>query len=303
MSDGSVFDTEFMRRLGKDIYGPREGGAILILDAKNARKGVGKTACAVALGRVLADRFDYELSEKDMVLSGQKYLQRLREHPGRDQPSVVVWDEAVGAGSGDSRRAMAEENRVIGQAWQMQRTKRIVHLVTLPDWGDLDPRLAKLADYRLNCLDEPIGYFRAYFIGTDFQDGSVRTLGLGSDDGAEKIAFPDVTREPADPMYSALTEKKQQLLTAGSFDADDVLTEDTATDGGEVDPNEAAEQAAWRQQVKTAIRAVEPWNEDSGASLREASRLIDYSYNWVGERVKEWERGEHRSLVDAPGAE
>lgn len=48
--------------------------------------------------------------------------------------------------------------------------------------------------------------------------------------------------------------------------------------------------------VKTALRAVRPWDDNDGMTYREAAKLIDYSRSWVGDRVKEWEDGEHRGL-------
>lgn len=287
-------ETEYWSRLMEDIYGVREGGVIQIIDAEDARKGVGKTGAAVALGVKMADVFDYNLTEEDLVLSGDSYLQRIRSHPGKEQPSVVIWDEAVGAGSGDSRRAMAEQNRVMSQAWQLERTKRIVHIVTLPDWNDLDKRLRKLADYRIHCLRKPIGYFKAYFIGTPFDGNGVHTRGLGRDEGEEaaaRIRFPDMTEPEEHPLYRALAAKKAQLLSGSSFDADEVL----ADGGGQEDvvsPEEAASTAAREEAVKTTLRAVQPWDDDGGMSYRDAAKLTDYSYSWVKDRIGEWQDGD-----------
>jgi hypothetical protein len=292
-----IRSTEFFRQVVRDVVGPRHGGAIFIIDAEKARKGVGKTGCAIALARLFAAEFGYELVEDDLVLGGEAYLRRLQEHPGTDQPSCVVWDEAVGAGSGDARRSMAEQNRVLGQAWQTMRTKRVLQFVTLPTWNELDVRLRRLADYRVWCQAEPIGYFKPYSIGVPFEGDGLRTEGIGPDSTARRIAFPNLDAAD-DPLYGYLSERKGQLLDADSFDADDVLDAVAATDGGEKEEEIDVDDIRDEEQIKTAVRAVVPWDDDRGMSRRKAARLVDYSYGWVRDRVEEWERGQHRDLVD-----
>jgi hypothetical protein len=291
-------ETEFWKELMDDVLGTRSGGAVIIIDAENARKGVGKTSLAVALALAFARAFDYDIGKEDLVISGDDYIRQLQDHPGEYQPSTVVWDEAVGGGSGDSRRHMAEQNRVMGQAWQLLRTKRIISLVTLPDWSDLDSRLQKLADYRLWCREKPIGKFQAYKVVTPFAERGVRTKGLGGgeDTSATKIAFPDL-KSAGDPLYEHISEQKEALIDAdGTFDADEALAE--SDDQEEVDPEAAAEQAQREEAVKTALRAVKPWDDDRGMSYKDAAKLIDYSSSWVGNRVDDWDAGQYRDLIE-----
>jgi len=101
--------SHFFRSLYKDVEGDRGGGAIVIVDAEDARTGVGKTGAACAMAEFVAWYFGYDLQDRDGVLSGQEYLELFKQHPNEQQVSVAVWDEAVGAGSGDARRAMAQE--------------------------------------------------------------------------------------------------------------------------------------------------------------------------------------------------
>jgi hypothetical protein len=211
-------DSAFYQSLLDDIEGQREGGAIVVIDAEDARTGVGKTSAAVAFAKYVSQLFGYDLKERDLVLSGQEYLDLYEKQPGEDQPSVAVWDEAVGAGSGDARRAMAQDNVDLGRAWQIMRTRRVVTFVTLPDWGDLDSRLQKLADYRLWCRRD-IGNVQAYEVGTTFEGGDIRTRGLGPGEGAEPITFPDM-KEIEDRHYLALKAKKDELIESGELDAD-----------------------------------------------------------------------------------
>jgi len=293
-------ETEFWHEVMDDVLGTRSGGAIMLVDAENARKGVGKTGCAVTLARAFAKAFGYEIVDDDLVIAGENYLQQLRDHPGEYQPSVVVWDEAVGGGSGDGRRHMREQNRVMGQAWQLLRTKRIISLVTLPDWNDLDSRLQKLADYRIWCREKPIGKFQAYKVVTPFNSSEVRTKGLGKGEQTRKIAFPDL-KSKEDPLFETISEKKDALINAeNTFDADQALVD--ADEDEEIDPEAAAENAAREKSIKAALRAVKPWDNDGGMSQKDAAELVDYSESWVGNRVREWRDGHHRDLVAEPEA-
>jgi hypothetical protein len=297
------------------VYGKREGGVIIVVDAENARKGVAKTSAAVALADAFARRFGYNLTPDDGVLSGKALRERYEQHPGAEQPSVVVWDEAVGGGSGDKYRSTTNENVILGRAWQVLRAKRVVTLTTLPDWGDLVPRLKKLADYRVWCRDAPkIGEFQAYKAGTKFDGGKVKTIGLPeTNEGAEPITFPDASADyghvgdpdsDAHPLYESLSEKKGELTDTDEFDAGAITdTSEAAADGG-VDPQvreEIEESVSYRKDVESVIRAVKPWDSDAGMSRRDAATLVDYEHNWVSERVREWsDEYEWRELVSDP---
>lgn len=223
-AEASQFEnSHFFRSLYQDVEGDRGGGAIVIVDAEDARTGVGKTGAACAMAEFVAWYFEYEIQERDGVLSGQEYLQLFKKHPNEEQVSVCVWDEAVGAGSGDARRAMAQENVDLGRAWQIMRDRRVITFVTLPDWGDLDSRLQKLADYRVWCRRD-IGSFQAYEIGTTFEGGDLRTRGLGPGDGAEPVAFPDVTE--TSELYAAIKAKKDEVQESDSLDAGELVDEE-----------------------------------------------------------------------------
>jgi len=221
---GSFGETEFAKALIEDVEGTRDGGAIIIVDAEDARTGVGKTSAAIAFAKFCSNLFGYELQERDLVLSGEQYLNLYNLHPGEDQVSVAVWDEAVGAGSGDSRRSMANENVELGKSWQIMRQQKVITFVTLPDWGDLDKRLRGLADYRLWCRRD-IGEVQAYEIGTDFGSGQIRTRGLGPGEGAEPISFPDM-KGIEDPHYLALKKKKTELIESGTLNANSLHEDD-----------------------------------------------------------------------------
>lgn len=220
-----VTDTEFWHDLCHGIFGPRSGGARVIIDSEDASTGVGKTGLAVYIALLLSRAFEYDLREEDLTLSGAAYLERWRDHPGAEQPSVIILDELGGAGAGQARRAMAQQNVDLSNAWQLMRKKRIITIVTLPHWSKADKSLRKQADYRLWCLREPIGYFRPYQVGASFNKGNVKTKGY---DDVERIQFPNLAKHSS-PVYQCLAEQKDDLLQSGYFDADK-LQEDPEDD-------------------------------------------------------------------------
>lgn len=292
-----ITQTKFWYELMRDVFGPRKGGAIIFIDAQNARKGVAKTSAATAVGSLIAKQFNYDLKLKDFTLAGSEYLKRYQEHPGKEQPSVLGIDEFVGAGSGDARRAMSNENVDFGRAWQLLRTKRVVTLATLPDWNEADPRLQKYADYRLWCRERPIGYFQPYKVTVPFNSAGsgaqVRTKGLSYDSETPKIKFPNMDAIN-DPYYQYLTERKDELIHSNTWDANALLDEDDADDLTQ-------EEMEKRELTKVAIRLYEPWNDDNDLSYEDVATAIDERTDtWVGNRIREWKKGEHRDLVPDP---
>jgi hypothetical protein len=243
-------NTDFWSDLMDGVFGARQGGARVIVDAENAATGVGKTTAAVTLALACAKAFDYNVSPADFTLSGESYLERWREHPGRHQPSVIVLDELAGAGAGDARRSMSNKNVNLGRSWQLMRKKRIVTITTLPHWGDADKRMRRFADYRVWCLERPIGYFRAYRVTSTFDDGDVRTERY---DDVPRIKFPNLDSLD-DPYFRNVSEKKDALLESEAFDADELLEE-------EVGPEEAER----NQKVADAQRARDAGDDETPA--------------------------------------
>jgi hypothetical protein len=58
-----------------------------------------------------------------------------------------------------------------------------------------------------------------------------------------------------------------------------------------------------REHVATVLRAVQPWDEDSGMTHSDAAELVPWSASWVSTRASDWKDGEYRDLVSAPGGE
>jgi len=265
-------ETEWWDDLCHGIFGPRKGGARIIIDAEDAKTGVGKTGLAVFLARLLAEGvFDYKLTEDDFTLSGAKYLQRWREHPGEEQPSVIVLDELGGAGAGHARRSMSNQNVELGNAWQLMRKKRIISIVTLPHWSKVDRDMRMQADFRLWCLKEPIGYFQPYEVGAGFDNGEVMTDGY---DDVERIRFPDMDKHD-DSVYKYLAGEKDELLESEFFDADKLI------DGAEPEEMMSPDEARREERVEIAQR-----KRNNGDTTREIADDVGMSHTWVIENTE-----------------
>lgn len=290
-----ITKTKFWDAVMTDVFGARQGGCILFVDAENSRKGVAKTSCACALARLFSQAFGYDLQKSDLTLSGTEYLRRYQEHPGAEQPSVLILDEFVGAGAGDKRRSMAQQNVDFGRAWSLLRTKRVITIATCPSWVAADLRLRKLADYRVWCREKPIGTFQPYKVTVPFNGGSgVRTKGLGKYGSSRRIQFPNMDAEN-DRFYRDLTEKKDELIHSGTWDADNLLEDQEEPETR--DP----EQIRREEAIRYAIRLYEPWDDSNDRTYKEVASVVDgYKKSWVGDRVKEWRDGEHRELVPEP---
>ena len=111
---------------------------------------------------------------------------------------------------------MSNQNVELGNAWQLMRKKRIVSIVTLPHWAKADKEMRQQADFRLWCRAKPIGFFQPYSVGSDFNDGGVRTSGY---DDINRIRFPNMDKH-GDEFYRYLSDRKDALLNSQFFDAD-----------------------------------------------------------------------------------
>jgi len=272
-----ITESPFWNDIIKGIEGPRKGGARIIVDAEDAKTGVGKTGLAVYIAELIAERYDYHIHPDDLTLSGAQYLDRWREHPGAKQPSVLILDELGGAGAGHGRRAMSNQNVNLGNAWQLMRKKRIITIVTLPHWSKADKEMRQQADFRLWCRHEPIGTFRPYQVGTDFNRGDEKTDGY---EEINRITFPNMD-EKDDPVYGYLTKLKENLLDSEYFDADKVEGEQSEEqmDPDEVKKKEKIKIAQRLRKQGMPIEAQDPETED-------ISTVINMSQSWISKNTR-----------------
>jgi len=106
------------------------------------------------------------------------------------------------------------------------------------------------------------------------------------EDGPEFTGLTD-TRE----SYSEHEASEFRILGADGDDGDE--TEDGPQ------PDEIRREEA----IASALRAVRPWDDETGATYREAGNIAGYSPGWVSDRVAEWRDGEYRDIVNTPEGE
>ena len=219
-----ITETEFWNDLMEDyIYGPAKSGCKICIDAIDSRLGVGKTSAALNLAYDISNEVGWELTEEDMVLSAAAFLKRFREHPGPEQPSVIILDEIVGAGGADSRRAMSNKNVNMARTFEIMRKKRIIVIMTTANYGGMDPRLRRLMDYVLTCQVHPKFYYVPYKVGTRFGTGDLRLRHVG-----ERVRFLPLD---GDPLFEELGRQKDLLLESEEFDMDKVLENELLEEG------------------------------------------------------------------------
>jgi len=100
--------------------------------------------------------------------------------------------------------------------------------------------------------------------------------------------------------YQGLTDTRETYgeHEASSFDV--VGDEDDDEDDGDgLDADDIRKEEA----IRTVVKACKPWDDDSGASYPEAAELVDFKDSWIGNRVREWKRGEYRNLVAGPNGD
>ena len=213
-----------INKILQDIYGPRQGGIKICIDAAQSRLGVGKTSAAVWFATELSYLFDYELEFSDFTLDGEQYKKRWREHGG-DSPSVIVLDEISGAGIAPSRKAMSNSNQELARTWELMRTKKIVTITTCADINFIDSALRKLLDIRIHMLDKPLFHAKCYEMKTSFSKSEIRSKTLGG-----RIRTPDMTGHP---FLEYLDAQKLELLGRQSL-----MTKATGTKQKKIDPRQ-----------------------------------------------------------------
>lgn len=143
---------EYRRRVHNSNHPDRRLSIIVV--ARNAATGVGKTTAAVALCRA----FDSSWSaDERATLDPREYLDLYRTLPAK---SAVLFDE-VGA-SMDNRRSSSSINLDISHDLQTLRVRQITTVFTVPSPDVVDKRLKMFADYTVVCSDTEPGVATVY---------------------------------------------------------------------------------------------------------------------------------------------
>ncbi|KAB1185672.1 MULTISPECIES: hypothetical protein [Haloferax] len=130
-----------------------------------------------------------------------------------------------------------------------------------------------------------------------------------ADPGRVKILESTGTTDKFEEVaeYKGITDTAERYdeHEASSFAVD--LEDETDDDQEDV---ETADDARRKEAISTAIRAARPWDDDGMSyadigkeNSQDTEYLVPYSTSWVGDRVREWQKGQHRDLVAAPEGE
>lgn len=245
--------------------------------------GAGKTATVLDVslvwkavtGGVVLSNIDAPEVIDHHVTTDQEALQRMQSTP---KPCLLALDEVRDQLKADNRKR-AEQ---FGQALRLIRkkedgddyAKRGSALMVAHTQNGTAPVIRRLATFGLRKPDRE-------------QPGYVELLdSVGSVDEW----YPD-------GEFSGLTDTAVDYDEHEASEFHVVLEEES--DEEEVDPDEVRKTA----QIETAIRAVKPWSDDEGMSQIDAVELVDFGRGWVGDRCREWKRGDHRDLVADPSSE
>ena len=224
----------------------------IIITAKDAQTGVGKSTLAFALAASWHPIYTDEPWSADDYATYDvgDYLQRYREVDGG---SVLLMEEAEQL---DSRRAMASENVDFSHYWMAMRVRQVVSILTLPSTSALDKRLWELADCWVNV--ECRGRASVYRIGINSFNGEMFT------EYKHDLEWPDVSSHPE---MQKLDRQKEEKIERG---LSDINTDEPETR----DADEAEREEKVR--VAQSLR-----DSDADLSGEEIGEIVDRSDTWV----------------------
>lgn len=167
----------------------------LLVSSENSSLGVGKSTAALWLAMSLDENFHPDTHCcYDLVDYVNKYLELPRG-------SVLIYDESYFGL--DARRSQSWSNVYLSRIWASMRVKGIVSIVISPSLGFLDKRVKELSNYRIHCLEDPIGKAIVSKIYVSRYDGTIWEEDLFI------LDFQDLSWHPYKRM---MDEKKEQLL-------------------------------------------------------------------------------------------
>lgn len=131
---------ERRRREGRDMK--------MIITARDAATGTGKTTLAVALAKSW-DSNGWDSSKA--TLSPSEYVSRYTE---LESGEILIGDEMEQMA--DPRRSMSKQNVTLTQYWSTMRQWEVSTIATLPSAAMVDKRLRELMDVRINVLERGV---------------------------------------------------------------------------------------------------------------------------------------------------
>jgi len=254
-------DSELWREFRRRVHGtdhPDRRLSIIVV-ARHAATGVGKTTAAVSLCRA----FDPNWTAEDRAtLDPREYLHLYRNLPAK---SAVLFDE-VGA-SMDNRRSSSSINLDISHDLQTLRVRQITTVFTVPSPDVIDKRLKMFADYTVVCSDVDPGVATIYR-----QDVPVIGEGGGgvNHTEVERFRWPNLD-EDADFEELDRMKKERYVENETRTYADD-------DDGADDDDDELS-----KEQRDAVIRRM----VENGTTQKDAAEAFDLHPSTVSKIVSE----------------
>jgi len=179
----------------------------VVIVARDADRGVGKTTLAVHLCRIFDLSEEGWNVEKAVVGDVDEYTDLYEEH---ERKSCLLLDEAEEAAY--ARRAMAEENRKANMTWAKKRQWQMSSIFTLPSSSQLDKGLREMADVVIICYSNPVGRARVYKVKVDDISGKIWL------NPKEEIEFDDLD---GDDDYMEMSRMKEEEASDKEEDEDE----------------------------------------------------------------------------------
>lgn len=247
----------------------------VLVTAKDSATGTGKTTLAGWCGLSWTPMFASEwwACDRGGTIRPRAYLDQYTDLP---KGYALIMDEAEQL---DARRSTSSENVDFSHKWMMMRVRQVISILTLPTTSALDKRLMELADVWIEVQRRGLANVHAIHVNS-YGSGDVLTPKI------HEMTWPDVADHPELQQLHELKQSKIEGRLA-----------EVGEDGEEVPEPDEVER---REAIKTVLRAVKPWDDDSGMTQADAEKLVDYSYKWVNNRILEWREGEHRNLIEVP---
>lgn len=176
---------EDRRRQGRDLK--------MIITARDAATGTGKTTLAVALAKSW-DSEGWDASKA--TLSPSEYVSRYTE---LNSGEILIGDEMEQMA--DPRRSMSKQNVTLTQYWSTMRQWEVSTIATLPSAAMVDKRLRELMDIRINVIERGIAI--AYKKKIDDHSGEIKEKRL------HRIRWDPLDE---DPDYRELARMKKEHM-------------------------------------------------------------------------------------------
>lgn len=266
MADAPSFEDS---KTGRIIQSRKENDrdAKVIITARSAATGVGKTTLAIILCR-WADEHEWSAAEKGFV-DVDRYVDK---YTTCNKGSALLADELEHGA--DRRRPMSQGNVDVSHAWAQLRYRNVVTVATLPTVEMLDKRMLTLSDLWINVVRK--GVALPYYVWINDFTGEINRKPLMRNRRREILRWNPIDDED----FSVMDEKKDKIVRG----------EDKKTFSAE-DLRKAAEKAEKEARVEARHELIHGFYRGTDMTQKEVSDLpgVNLDQASVSRIVQEWE--------------